>query len=289
MSYILNALRKSERERQQNQEQNLTTQLQNPNPSHGGIRARWLVLLVVLNTTLMAYVLLFKQDIGGTSPPAQSRAPKQPAAIAESIPLEPNLTRPLPEHSETPVTESRAAPGPETIAGLIENKKPKVTDATPTKAQNKTGVKHMPAAERSITPDSQAVRVEERDETDHIIDKATEVTPKHEAKPPAAPKNASASDESDSLAKREINEKDGKAENDTPWLEELPASFRRHVPELDINVYVYSERAENRFIMVDMHKYLTGQEIGPGMQLKDILQDGIVVEYRGRRFKIRRD
>ncbi|WP_031434144.1 general secretion pathway protein GspB [Methylomarinum vadi] len=284
MSYILNALRKSERERQKNQEQNLTTHLQDDNPGKSAVHAYWLILLIVLNAALFAYVLI-RYDGGETSLTVPAPAKKQPALITTTKLPEPSAEQTLPGKSAEPLAVVQAAPAAETIAGLIENKKPQVTDATPTKAQNKTGVKQMPAAEQAVSPDSQVVRVE-RDETDHLIGKVVEASLKHEAKPSVAPENASESGKP--IVESEINDKSGKAENDTPWLEELPSSFRRNVPAIDINVYVYSEQAENRFIMVSMHKYLTGQEISAGMLLKDIQQDGIVVEYRGRQFKIGR-
>lgn len=284
MSYILNALRKSERERQKNQEQNLATHLQDDQPGKSAVHAHWLVLLIALNAGLFAYVLI-RENGGETSFTVPAPAKKQPASISTTKLPEPSAKLPLPEKSEEPLAVAQAAPGAETIAGLIESRKPQVSDEPPTKAQNKTGVKQKPAAEQPGMPASQVARID-RDETDHMIDKAVDEFPKHEVKPPAALENESAPGEP--LAKREINDKGEKTENDTPWLEELPSSFRRHVPELDINVYVYSEQVENRFIMVSMHKYLAGQEVSAGMLLKDIQQDGIVVYYRGRRFKIRR-
>jgi len=73
-----------------------------------------------------------------------------------------------------------------------------------------------------------------------------------------------------------------------PLLDELPSSFRRTVPKLAINVYVYSEDTRERFIIVDMARYTEGQRITGGLFLKQIRPDDIVVTFSGKTFRIKR-
>jgi general secretion pathway protein B len=73
-----------------------------------------------------------------------------------------------------------------------------------------------------------------------------------------------------------------------PFLFELPAEFRHTVPELKINVFVYSEQPAERFIMVDMIKYAVGERIKALLTLKEIRPDSLVVEYNNRTFQIKR-
>jgi general secretion pathway protein B len=77
-------------------------------------------------------------------------------------------------------------------------------------------------------------------------------------------------------------------ENTPPFLSELDYDFRRRVPEININVFVYSEIKEDRFIMIDMKKYLPGQQFSSGIKLKEIRLNSIVVEYKNRVFQIQR-
>ncbi len=72
-----------------------------------------------------------------------------------------------------------------------------------------------------------------------------------------------------------------------PLLSELPLEFRRQVPKLNINVFVYAEDPPQRFVIVDMVKYRTGMNIQK-IQLKEILSDSLVVEYMGKTFRILR-
>ncbi|MFZ2170064.1 MAG: general secretion pathway protein GspB, partial [Methylococcaceae bacterium] len=79
------------------------------------------------------------------------------------------------------------------------------------------------------------------------------------------------------------------AENKTiPFLFELPSEFRHTVPELKINVFVYSEQPAERFVMIDMVKYTVGEQIKESIKLKEIRSDSLVVEFNSRTFKIKR-
>ena len=79
------------------------------------------------------------------------------------------------------------------------------------------------------------------------------------------------------------------AENKTiPFLFELPPEFRHTIPDLKINVFVYSEQPAERFVMIDMVKYSAGQRIKDSIMLKEIRSDSLVVEYNNRTFRIKR-
>ena len=73
-----------------------------------------------------------------------------------------------------------------------------------------------------------------------------------------------------------------------PFLSELDYEFRRTVPNIKINVFVYSENKKNRFIMVNMTKLVPGNEIIEGMILNEIRMNSIVVDYRNKIFRINR-
>ena len=81
---------------------------------------------------------------------------------------------------------------------------------------------------------------------------------------------------------------DDKKEEGPPFLLSLSRDFRRSVPRLNINVFYYSSVESERFIMVDMRKYQSDQEIVEGMVLKEIRKNSIVVEFDNRVFQIKR-
>ena len=73
-----------------------------------------------------------------------------------------------------------------------------------------------------------------------------------------------------------------------PFLSDLPGEFRRTIPGININVFVYSEHGEESFVMIDMVKYKAGQQLKNGMLLKAILNDSLLIVYQNREFQIER-
>lgn len=76
--------------------------------------------------------------------------------------------------------------------------------------------------------------------------------------------------------------------SDLPYLEDLPADLRRSLPTLTINVFSYSPAPAQRFVMINMVKYVPGQRIKDLLDLQEIREDSIVVAYNAVTFKIKR-
>jgi general secretion pathway protein B len=74
----------------------------------------------------------------------------------------------------------------------------------------------------------------------------------------------------------------------TPDLNELPYDVRNSLPNLTINVFSYAQQPEDRFVIINMTKYKTGQLIKGSVALKEIRPDGIVLQYGGTTFKVER-
>ena len=73
-----------------------------------------------------------------------------------------------------------------------------------------------------------------------------------------------------------------------PFLSDLPGEIRRTIPDININVFVYSEHGEESFVMIDMVKYKAGQQLKNGMLLKAILNDSLLMSYQNQEFQIER-
>ena len=79
------------------------------------------------------------------------------------------------------------------------------------------------------------------------------------------------------------------AANDRSQLQswyELPQEFRMRLSLPRLDLHVYSEDPQNRFILVDLKKYREGETLESGMLLEEILPEGIVMRYRGERFMV---
>jgi general secretion pathway protein B len=114
------------------------------------------------------------------------------------------------------------------------------------------------------------------------------------SKPISEPENPSSmvqqplSEPGELAAKKPEPVKTPPAQNDLPSLQDLPPEVRLSLPSLPINVFSYSSTPAERFVMIDMIKYVPGQTIKNELELKEIVEDGIIVRYKGRVFKIKR-
>ena len=73
-----------------------------------------------------------------------------------------------------------------------------------------------------------------------------------------------------------------------PLLNNMARDFQRQIPDLNINVFVYSEVPEERFVIINMVKYKNGQKLRDGPLLGEIRSDSVVLNYRGRDFRLSR-
>lgn len=77
--------------------------------------------------------------------------------------------------------------------------------------------------------------------------------------------------------------------NNTSQLQswyELPQEFRMRLSLPRLDLHVYSEDPQNRFILVNLKKYREGETLESGLLLEEILPEGIVMRYRGERFMV---
>jgi len=67
---------------------------------------------------------------------------------------------------------------------------------------------------------------------------------------------------------------------------DLPLEFRSTFPLPHIDVHVYADQPERRFILVDLQKYREGDTLESGAVIEKILPQGLQLYYRDTRFEI---
>ena len=263
MSYILNALRKSEQERQSVEPDTVTSRILSHQPQHPRGSGKLIAALIITNLLIVAYFIWFTQKTPPavkvettTLAPSEQIPPTQPVAKADA--LDSSAVRPdktLPAAMATPakspsiadIVAAQKAPEPKPSVKPALAQKPVVAR-----------VKQVIPVEQSVMPEDELLLEDEPHE-----DEPVEIASNY---PEALPvKN-----------------------NDIPFLYELPAEFRRNVPPLAINVFVYAKEPAERFVMIDMVKYKSGQLIKDALELKEIRPDSLVVRYNGQTFQIKR-
>jgi len=69
------------------------------------------------------------------------------------------------------------------------------------------------------------------------------------------------------------------------WYE-LPQEIRNRLDLPRVDVHVYSEEPQKRYILVNLEKYHEGERLASGLVLEEILPDGMVMSYQGERFLV---
>lgn len=77
-------------------------------------------------------------------------------------------------------------------------------------------------------------------------------------------------------------------QGEAPWLSSLAESFRSSLPPLDVNIHVYSPEESQRILYINNRQVRQGERIQAGVLVEEIVQDGVVLRYRGQRFKLPR-
>lgn len=74
-----------------------------------------------------------------------------------------------------------------------------------------------------------------------------------------------------------------------PSIHEVRASGSSNLPELHLDIHVYSAAPKDRFVFINMVKLREGSELTEGPQVTEITPDGVVLEHHGQLFLLPRD
>ncbi len=252
MSYILNALRKSEQERLAQQPDTVTGRILVNQPQSLNKRSQLIILLIISNLIVGACFFWFLRKETGTPSPAVSQEVSAPEKIQDKPAI---------------VPPTKMAPAPQAIIKKPEAASPSIAEIV---ASRKTLVPQQPATKADVEKNPAPVQ------------------PKPDPiKQDKEPKSVVAT-QAEPVIVAEKNPEPVAANKTIPFLFELPAEFRHSVPELKINVFVYSEQPAERFVVIDMQKYTVGEQIKDSITLKEIRSEGLVLEHSNRTFRIKR-
>ncbi|MBS1179560.1 MAG: hypothetical protein H6R06_3972 [Proteobacteria bacterium] len=246
MSYILEALRKADAERERGSVPDLRAQtlplsvsdaeVQRPRPSP----ALWLGLGVGLAAAAVtAWYFLARDESVRTVPPvATVAAPPTvvsppPAPVAPPVPSQPPVPPVQVPALSVPKAQPAVQPGPPTPKPLAEAK---------TTVGARVPAKPSPARKPAVS-----------------VPKPVAPPPKAE---PAAPPAR------------------------VPTLAELPAELRQQVPTLVVGGSVYSPQASARMVVINGQVFQEGNSLGPELKLEQVRQKTAVFSIRGQRFEV---
>ena len=74
-----------------------------------------------------------------------------------------------------------------------------------------------------------------------------------------------------------------------PTVHEVTANGTLSLPELHVDIHVYSESAKDRFVFINMVKHNEGSRLAEGPLVEEITPDGVVLSMNGTTFLLPRD
>lgn len=76
--------------------------------------------------------------------------------------------------------------------------------------------------------------------------------------------------------------------NDLPTFEKLLGAGMLEIPMLNLDLHVYSSQAAGRFVVINSRKYNEGGQLTEGPQVEAITPDGVILTSGGQRFTLAR-
>jgi general secretion pathway protein B len=259
MSFILDALKKSENERQRTIGPSLADA---PVRREQSDRPWWAVAvaaLLVINLGVLIVVL------------TRSHADSAPASVpAPSVTTQPQTRRPAPaplqQTQQSPSAQAPANPEVRSLADEAGSYNEPYQD--PGQDIDKDSGVALPEAQSNPAL-AEASNVPQGPSIVRSID-APAVAPL-DSRPTFPSRGAGSSANNEML----------------PTLNSLAASGTS-LPQLHLDIHVYSDKPPERFVFVNMKKYVEGQALSEGPSVERITPDGVILNSQGLRFLLPR-
>lgn len=269
VSLILDALNKADRDRD-NSDKVPDLNTYHVSRSSAARQQRWLILLSVLVVMLLfalgvsTYLWMGGDSVGGQGQAQQSASPSsQAAAVAPKA-----LPRPAPIKIQTPAAPPRAVADTEVEAlyqaeqGDIQIVEPVVRAADSEPLRRQSSVDE--ALARSLWQDAQIKPLPQP--------AAAKVIAPEPAKPEPVDDEVSDAAFADTLA----------SVADMPYLHELSTNLQNTIPTLMYAEHTFAEGV----VVINKKRLVAGDAIAAGLVVEQIMADGIVLSFKGERFKL---
>ena len=74
-----------------------------------------------------------------------------------------------------------------------------------------------------------------------------------------------------------------------PTFDQLRLNGSLNLPDLHLDIHVYSDDPAERFVFINMNKHREGARIEAGPEIRQITTDGVLLEYQGQTFLLPRE
>ncbi len=264
MSFILDALRKSEHSRQRQGGPGLAEVAVAAPKTKTSVWATAAVVLLVVNLLAVGVLMLRRANGPDGAEAASGAAPEAPAP--------PSLPERRPAYeSVPPATITAAAPAPSTTVHV----EPERTTGVPPMLQPADapapGAATRNPLEYEMTGSPMAA--------DPVLAERAASVPEG---PPAVTEYAT---RPGSVVYEPLPETGGgppDAMSNLPTIDDVAA--QGGLPEMHVDLHVYASNPQDRFVFVNKRKYREGETLQEGPRVEEITRNGVVLNQHGRRF-----
>ncbi len=245
MSFILDALKKSESDRQRKNGPALFEVKVAPPRTRLPAWALLIALLLLVNLGIVGWMMLRNapRDAGSPSPPPATAVPAAPQSVAQPL----------------AVTAAATVPASAAASGTAGAAMPAPGAAPPAPATTAPAAAAPPAAYPAAAGAADGANPEDY-----------------------APAESSVAPGRDSHVRRGTG-------SGVPLYQDAAAASGTQLPNLRLDLHVYAERPQDRFVMINMHKLHEGESLPEGVHVDSITPEGAVLSYNGSRFLLTRD
>jgi general secretion pathway protein B len=268
VSFILDALRKSEHERQRQTGPGLAEVPIATPKARSNVWAPVAIALLLVNLAVVGVLLIRKSSRDTVVPPAVAAsegAAGQTAASAAAAQPSPTTTSPVATPAPLPAAPQPAQPAPAPAyggrnpleaeaAGVPPTLDPQVAARAAAAPPGPPAVTRTPAARGSVVYES-------------LPDSATVGSQQY------TPQTGS-------------SRPDNSGGSGLPSADELAGSG---IPHLHLDLHVYATVPAQRLVFINSHRYREGDTLQEGPEVRQITPGGVVLEYHGRSYLLTHD
>lgn len=262
MSYILDALKKSDKERQRGEVPHYTT-------VHDAVRSktkRHTLWLYLVPAALLLNAAIFLWWLSPWKPPRPDAKPvHQTAPLDANLPSQQTETAPK-EDRHIEQTASNEVPAPPELTRQNSGGPPEIR-----------GSKEKQPAEASAAQQKQAPPASVKDRTKNVA------SPSEKTQQASAPRTPEASATPDQASAPAIPPP---VPSKVYQVSELPEPLRQSLPPFVVSVALYAEEPESRMVRINDYVLREGQFLAPGLRLDQIGRDSLIMSYQNYRFRV---
>ncbi len=270
MSYILDALKKADKERKRGTVPNLST-VQEPTPHKSKKRSLWpyiIVLAIFLNAGI---ILMWLR-------PWES---KETTIVAKS---------PVVITHESPTVSSHEFSDIKSHSAIKSTQPEKATPS----GINNSEEKAPPELQTTMTP-KKSVDTQQQKQTIPSHTERKDKVPDESSKGIQTGESYATSSDESTISTTETTTSDQQRSstrkpsgllNKSYDLESLPSSIKENIPDINISVFVYSDDPASRVVKINGQTVREGQELADGLEVEKIVPDGVIFNYEDYRFRV---